>query len=216
MKAKMETGKDPQPVVRETNEAANQIYHDEGRSKLRGGWLKLPRLYCRVFGNLEGLLLADLLNHASKVDMVFDSDSYFRCTASYLKKFMRWEPKTQQRIIDWFEHLGILATKLRGSPPHRWIKFDFEKLNQLLTAYETDGAVWERGDFEKVKRKQKPKPIQYQTEHELDESVVTQDYADDGDDADDVIDAKESAVTQDWQGFDDEDWEAIQGFLGEG
>lgn len=101
--------------------------------------------FFRIMSKLDALFIQHLINLSAVSKR--DKDGWFLCTSSYLGEKGWTENEVDQRLKSLkggdSRRPTIIRTKVKGSPPQRWVWIDMEAIERALDEVESDDPITE-------------------------------------------------------------------------
>lgn len=104
-------------------------------SKYRGDFYQINRKLIEKVGFLEAAFFDVLVQYEDlmiRMGYIKDGEAFFM-DSEKLTQYTKLTYKQQYRLFNILEESGLITFEVKGIPPRKWIKVNYEKLNKLIS-----------------------------------------------------------------------------------
>ena len=117
--------KNGKKVSKSRRRALARLYADSS-------WFRFPRHFLSIMSWEEAGVLAFLMNVAYVCEAEVRYEGWFYCKMERFEKDLYILPRTQTRIVRKLKDRGFIETKMKGHPPKRYFRINYERIEDVI------------------------------------------------------------------------------------
>jgi hypothetical protein len=129
-----------QDAIRDFNNS--YLFEGNENNKMRydpfdpGNWIMFSKLLLKIMPIREAVVLSFLYNvkRISGTSVQIKRNGWFHCSTKLLEQDSTLSTDQQRRAIKTLIKMGVVDAKMGGNPPKRFVRIDYQKLDELLAA----------------------------------------------------------------------------------